>query len=107
MYGQKIKPAEIENVRYYFDGVETDYLDAAGVSRRSAELLSLRPALMRLSEGDFDAVIRAFRGLLVSQAESFKDDTRASRSPSYRDAKRLYQMTGPVSGASDQKVSSI
>ena len=58
MYQPLEKFRQLDNVRYYFDGVERDSLDATGVSRRNGELLALRSELLKLSEVEFDAVLK-------------------------------------------------
>ena len=56
--------ATLEDLYLYFDGVERDRLDAAGMSRRSGEILALRDRLMRLPEAEFDVVIRTLRSVI-------------------------------------------
>ena len=93
MYQPLEKFRQLDNVRYYFDGVERDSLDATGVSRRNGELLALRSELLKLSEVEFDAVLKTFWG--VVKASSGKEDGKSgkSKSPTYEQSKQLYNET--------------
>lgn len=94
MYDQKPKIAEIDSVRYYFDGVRTDSLDASGVSRRNGELLALRAKLMELSELEFEVTMKALWGVVSGARQDAGDD--GMKKPSYNDAKRLYSEARPA-----------
>lgn len=63
--GKLTRPTpKLEDVCFYFDGVERDRLDAAGVSRRSGEVLALRQRLLQLPEAQFDAAMQALKAMV-------------------------------------------
>jgi len=86
---------KIEDVYFYFDGVERDRLDASGMSRRSGEVLALRERLLKLPEAEFDVVIRTLRQVISESSED------ASAKPQGQQRARvLYDNIRTVSGAS-------
>ena len=92
---------KIEDVCFYFDGVERDRLDAAGMSRRSGEVLALRERLMKLPEAEFDAVIRTLRQLIED-----KVDPNATKGQGPERARLIYDaVRSGSSGAATTKVS--
>lgn len=96
---------KLEDLYFYFDAVERDSLDAAGVSRRSSEVLALRERLMRLPEGQFDAAIKTIRSVVEDAPKGdgeTKDQKRAK-------ARQLYDQTasGSRSGSSGGKTSKV
>lgn len=58
----------LEDLMFYFDGVERDRIDAAGTSRKTGEVLALRDRLLRLPDDEFDATIKTVKGILVDSA---------------------------------------
>ncbi len=86
---------KIEDVYFYFDGVERDRLDASGMSRRSGEVLALRERLLKLPEAEFDVVIRTLRQVISESA----DDAGAKPQGQQR-ARVLYDNIRTVGGAS-------
>lgn len=85
----------IEDVYFYFDGVERDRLDASGMSRRSGEVLALRERLLKLPEAEFDVVIRTLRQVISESSED------ASAKPQGQQRARvLYDNIRTVGGAS-------
>ena len=91
MYQAQEKTADLEDVRFYFDGVKSDSLDVSGISRRNSELLALRPHLYKLSELEFEAVIKAFWGSLSSIPQALDEKNDLPKSPQYSDAVKLYK----------------
>jgi len=85
----------LEDVYFYFDGVERDRLDAAGTSRRSGEVLALRESLMRLPEAEFEVVIRTLRRVVTDAGEE-----RSNGGESSQRAKTLYDSVRMPTGGS-------
>ena len=86
---------KIEDVYFYFDGVERDRLDASGMSRRSGEVLALRERLLRLPEAEFDVVIRTLR-----QVISESSDDVGTKPQGQQRARVLYDKVRTFGGAS-------
>ncbi len=85
----------LEDVCFYFDGVERDRLDAAGTSRRSGEVLALRDSLMRLPEAEFEVVIRTLRRVVSDAGEERSPNNESpSRAKTLYDAVRLPSSSG-------------
>jgi len=96
----------LNNVRFYLDGVLTDSLDAAGISRRNSELISLRPHLMRLNDYEFETTIKAIKGLVLGTLQA-AEKSGQNQTPSYRDSRVLYEETRPQISGSLSKVSEV
>ena len=85
----------LEDVCFYFDGVERDRLDAAGWARKSGEVLALRERLLRLPEAEFDAVIKTVRAVIAEPG-----DEGGKKSDAPPKARLLYDSIRPGSIAS-------
>ena len=83
---------KLDELAFYFDAVERDQLDTAGVSRRTAELLALRDGLLRLDDAAYDATMRAMRGLVDG---ALRPDFADGANPRHRRAqgRNLYETT--------------
>ena len=79
---------KLEDLCFYFDGVERDRLDAAGLSRKSGEVLALRERMLRLSDGAFDSAIKALKSLVDDAAHT--DDGAEAAPGKKRRAAELY-----------------
>jgi hypothetical protein len=100
------KYKSLSNVRFYLDGVITDSLDAAGISRRNGELMALRPQLMKLTDSEFESTIKAFRGIVAGNLMAV-ENKNSPKSPSYRDARMLYEDTRVQTGGMVSEVSQV
>jgi hypothetical protein len=97
---------KVEDVCFYFDAVERDRQDAAGASRKTAEVLALRDRLVRLSDVQFDAAMKTLRSLVEEGQRAASDGpsrTQGARQL-YEDA-RLAGRAGGGGGGSTGKVS--
>lgn len=102
---KKKTSVKLEDLYFYFDSVERDSLDSAGVSRRSCEVLALRGQLLRLPEGEFDAVIKTVKSI-VEDAPKGDGEAKGARSAK---ARQLYdQTTGSIgTGSTSGKTSKV
>jgi hypothetical protein len=66
---QKPSGVPLEAVAFYMDAVDRDRLDAAGASRRAADLLALRDRMLRLNDAAFDVAIRTIKNVVEDVAE--------------------------------------
>jgi hypothetical protein len=105
MASAKKKPGvKLEDLYFYFDSVERDSLDAAGISRRSSEVLALRERLLRMPEEEFDAAIKTMRSL-CTDAPRGDGEGREARG---QKARQLYEQTrARPSGGSGGKTSKV
>ena len=69
----------LEELCFYFDGVERDRMDSSGTSRKSAEILALRDRLLKLPDENFDAAIKTVKSLVDDVNTKDGDDARATR----------------------------
>lgn len=101
---KKKATVKLEELMFYFDGVERDRLDAAGTSRKTGEVLALRDRLLRLPDDEFDATIKTVKGLLTEERNDGSDD--ASRARRSAEAQKLFTETrGAGGGGRTSKVS--
>lgn len=102
---KKKASVRLEDLYFYFDAVERDSLDSAGVSRRSSEVLALRERLMRLPEGEFDAAIKTMKSICddVPQGDGESKAAKAAK------ARQLYDQTSTTGrpGSSGGKTSKV
>lgn len=92
----------LEDLAFYFDGVERDRLDATGTSRKTGEVLALRDKLLKLPEEQFDAAIKTVKGLIAESSP--KDDATETRAKRRLEASQLYTESTSSSGKSVSKV---
>ena len=108
MFGQDSKFAEIEDVRFYFDAIKTDNSDISGMSRKNGELLALRPHLMKMPNDEFEAVMKAFWGLVNSTLNSSSSTKpQKDKYPSYPDAIKLYEESVASGGGYGNQISPV
>ena len=96
---------KLEDLMFYFDGVERDRIDASGASRKSGEVLALRDRLLKMPDDEFDATIKTVKGLLVgSKPLSDEIEGRAQRRSQ---ASQLFDQTQNTGGGSAARSSKV
>ena len=96
---------DLDELSLYFETVAKDRTDAHAAGRRNGELLDLRDQMLRLTDQEFDVLIRTFRAAVKDMvvARDPEGETDASSQP----AQNLYNEVRGGGGASDTKVSAI
>ncbi len=74
----------VSNLHYYFDGVERERLDTAGLNRKSGEWLAMRSKLLQLPDPTFEVVMRSIHSFIdtltpAAPASSSPDGNKAER----------------------------
>jgi hypothetical protein len=89
---QKPSGVPLEAVAFYLDAVDRDRLDAAGASRRAADLLALRDRMLRLDAAAFDAALRTIKSVVEDVAgDGDKDGKAESDARKRRLGSELYE----------------
>jgi hypothetical protein len=90
----KQKPGvKLEDLQFYFDGVERERLDSAGWSRRSAEVLDLRDKLLQLAAPAYEAAISTMRNVVASKPPA-EDAAAAARDKQKAQGKLFQEVQG-------------
>lgn len=91
--GNKKPKVKLEDLRFYFDGVETERVDAAGWGRRSAEVLVLREKLLKMPAPAFEAAIKTMKNVIADKPAA-DDPVEASKARRAAAAKLFEQVQG-------------
>lgn len=83
----------LEDLMFYFDGVERDRLDASGTSRKTGEVLALRDRLLKMPEQQFEATIKTVKSMLIDEQEI--EDQAEGRARRTGQARQLFDQARP------------
>ena len=86
--GKKKLTVKLEDLFFYFDGVERQRLDGSGWSRRSAEVLALREELLKLPETAYEAAIKTMKNVVSDRKSS--DDPSVVQKAKQKAAAKLF-----------------
>jgi hypothetical protein len=101
---QKPRKFGLDDLSLYFDTVAKDRLDAHASGQRNAELLDIRDQMMRLTDQEFQVLMRTFRAAVKDMVAGRQG---GESGVSAHAAQNLYNELRPGAGAASTKVSAI
>ena len=109
--GKKQASVRLEDLFFYFDAVQRDRLDAAGISRKSGEILALRERLVKLPDSAFEAAMRTLRAL-VDESRRLEPEGDGDDQARQTQAQALFEQTtrdggSAAGGTSGGKISPV
>ena len=103
-YGSK--KIDLQDVVFYLDGVACDRRDSLPSGRKIGEIIALKDQLLTMPEEDFNATIKALKGMVGPQGSDSSSRSPQPGGAKMDEAKELFNQANntpvPVVGAPDK-----